>query len=590
MPEINLQPLSPVQRLFRLLAQYRREIRYIILYAVVAGLINLSLPLGIQAIISLIAGGAISASWVVLVLFVSIGALMVGLLRLMQLSIMEFMQRRIFADAAVEFAVRIPRLNLEALRKEHLPELVNRFFDTLTLQKGLPKLLIDGSTAILQIIFSLLLLSFYHPAFVLFSLILIGMLAILFFLTAPKGLQTSLKESKYKYKLAFWLEEVGRVATTFKLAGENRLPLLRADDMTVDYLDARAKHWRILVTQFAGSVAFRVLVLCGFLVVGSLLVMDNQMNIGQFVASEILVLFVIESVEKLILLHETGYDVLTAIEKLGQVGDLPLEREDGIRVEEFCTEGPLEVEFRDLSYQYDDGTTPVLKGINLRIAHGEKLAVAGYDGSGKSTLLQIISVVKRDFTGSLYFNGLPKQNINLRSLREHIGDLTSQEDVFKGSIRENITLGNEHITLQRLLQVTEEVGLGEFIRQSPQGLETELLPGGKNIPRSVITKLLVARAIAPDPKLLALEEPHGNLNFNDRLRIAKLLTERGNPWTMVCVTTDPLMASMCDRIVVLKEGQIVFDGSFLDVQKTDHYKRIFRTIGENGTPTAPDNN
>lgn len=590
MPEINMQPLSPAQRLLRLLAQYRREIRYIILYAVVAGLINLSLPLGIQAIISLIAGGAISASWVVLVLFVSLGALMVGLLRLMQLSIMEFMQRRIFADAAVEFAVRIPRLNLEALRKEHLPELVNRFFDTLTLQKGLPKLLIDGSTAILQIIFSLLLLSFYHPAFVLFSLILIGMLAILFSLTAPKGLQTSLKESKYKYKLAFWLEEVGRVATTFKLAGENRLPLLRADDMTVDYLDARAKHWRILVTQFAGSVAFRVLVLCGFLVLGSLLVMDNQMNIGQFVASEILVLFVIESVEKLILLHETGYDVLTAIEKLGQVGDLPLEREDGIRVEEFCSEGPLEVEFRNLSYQYDDGTTPVLKDINLRIAYGEKLAVAGYDGSGKSTLLQIISVVKRDFTGSLYFNGLPKQNINLRSLREHIGDLTSQEDVFKGSIRENITLGNEHITLQRLLQVTEDVGLGEFIRQSPQGLETELLPGGKNIPRSVITKLLVARAIAPNPKLLALEEPHGNLNFNDRLRIAKLLTERGNPWTMVCVTTDQLMASMCDRIVVLKEGQIVFDGSFLDVQKTDHYKRIFRTIGENGSSNTPDNN
>ena len=242
MPEINIQPLSPAQRLLRLLAQYRREIRYIILYAVVAGLINLSLPLGIQAIISLIAGGAISASWVVLVLFVSLGALMVGLLRLMQLSIMEFMQRRIFADAAVEFAVRIPRLNLEALRKEHLPELVNRFFDTLTLQKGLPKLLIDGSTAILQIIFSLLLLSFYHPAFVLFSLILIGMLAILFSLTAPKGLQTSLKESKYKYKLAFWLEEVGRVATTFKLAGENRLPLLRADDVTVHYVDARAKH------------------------------------------------------------------------------------------------------------------------------------------------------------------------------------------------------------------------------------------------------------------------------------------------------------------------------------------------------------
>ena len=168
MSDPNPSSLTPVQRLLRLLGQFRREIRYIILYAVVAGLINLSLPLGIQAIIGQIAGGGISASWGVLVLFVIVGALLVGVLRLMQLSIMESLQRRIFASSAVEFAVRIPRLNLELLRKEHLPELVNRFFDTLTLQKGLPKILMEGSTAVLQIVFSLMLLSFYHSTFVLF--------------------------------------------------------------------------------------------------------------------------------------------------------------------------------------------------------------------------------------------------------------------------------------------------------------------------------------------------------------------------------------------------------------------------------------
>ncbi|MBP6826147.1 MAG: ATP-binding cassette domain-containing protein [Saprospiraceae bacterium] len=585
MPENILPTLTPVQRLFRLLGQFRREIRYIILYAVVAGIINLSLPLGVQAIIGMIAGGAISASWGVLVFFVSAGALLVGVLRLMQLSVTEYMQRRIFTDSAVEFAARIPRLNLEALRKEHLPELVNRFFDTLTLQKGLPKLLIDGSTAVLQITFSLLLMSFYHPAFVLFSLILLGVLTILFYLTGAKGMQTSLKESKYKYKLAYWLEEVGRVSTTFKLAGENRFPLVRADNLTVDYLDAREGHWRILMTQFIGSVAFRVLVLAGFLVLGSLLVMDNQLNIGQFVASEILVLFIIESVEKLVLLHETGFDVLTATEKLGQVGDLPLEREDGIPVEEFCS-GAFELELRNLSYQYDDGHEPVLRNLNLKIGAGERVVISGYDGSGKSTLMQILSVVKRDFTGSLYFNGLPKQNINLRSLREHIGDLSSQEEIFKGTILENITLGNEHLSIQRVIQAAEEVGLSEFIRQSPQGLDTELLPGGKNIPRNVINKILIARAIAPFPKLLVMEEPLGNLNPKDRLLIARLLTRKQQPWTLVNVTTDPLMASLCDRVIVLRQGRIVFDGTFEEVEKTEHYERIFRVNAGNG-PTGP---
>lgn len=577
----NLNTLTPIKRLFRLVSQFRKELRYIILYAVVAGLINLTLPLGIQAIINQIAGGRINASWVVLVLLVMVGLTFTGILRLMQLSIMEHLQRRIFTSSAIEFAVRIPRLNLEMLRREHLPELVNRFFDTLTLQKGMPKLLIDGSAAVLQIFFSLLLLSFYHASFVLFSVLLMFLLAVMFYWTGPMGIESSLKESKYKYRLAYWLEELGRVATTFKLAGSTPLPLQRADNLTVEYLNARSKHWRVLVWQFAGSITFRVLVIGGFLILGSMLVMENQLNIGQFVASEILVLFVVESVEKLIMLHETGYDVITATEKLAQVSELPVEREDGLRVEEFCTDAPLAVEMRNLSYQYDDGDSLVLKDINLKINPGEKVLIAGYHGSGKSTLMQILSVLKRDFQGSLLFNGLPKQNLHLRSLRGHIGDISSQEDLFKGDILENITLGNPRITIQRVLEICELVGLSEFIRNHPQGINTELLPGGRNTPGSIVSKILIARAIAAKPKMLVLEQPLGALNFRDRLRISQMLTDSSAPWTLVCSSDDPLLASMCQRVVVLKGGEIVFDGNFDDVRQTPHFERVFRANWEN---------
>ncbi len=574
---MSSQTLTPLQRLGRLLLRYRKEIRFIILYSVVAGLINLSLPLGIQAIIGLIAGGAISASWGVLVLFVLVGALLVGLLRLMQLSIMEFIQRRIFADAAAEFAMRFPRLHIEQLQREHIPELANRFFDTLTLQKGLPKLLIDGSGAVLQILFCLLLLSFYHPIFVTFSLILFFALSILFWITAPKGMETSLQESKYKYKIVYWLEELGRVVVTFKLAGDNNFPVQRTDQLTVEYLNARTKHWRILMVQFISGIVFKIMILGSFLIIGSLLVMENELNLGQFVASELLVLYIIESVEKLILLHETGYDVLTSLEKIGQVMDLPIEREDGIRVEEFCeSQQAIGIEMRNLSYSFDGDKTRVLDDINLKIEPGERVVVAGYDASGKSTLLQIVSVLKRDFIGTLLFNGLPKQNLHLRSLREHIGDVSSQEDLFKGTIRENITLGNAQVNLKKVLEVIETVGLQGFIRDKPGGLETEILPGGKNTPRSIISKILVARALCINPKLLAMEEPLGHIAFQDRQRIARHITDKSQPWTLVCITTDSMLASMCDRIVVLKRGKIVAIGNYDEIRATEHFDKIFK--------------
>ena len=574
--DTNLNSLSPFQRVYRMLRQYRREIRYIVLYAVIGGLINLSLPLGVQAIIGLIAGGSISASWGVLVFGVIVGALMTGLLRIMQLSIMEHLQRKIFTDAALEFAMRIPRLNLEKLRKEHLPELVNRFFDTSNIQKGLPKLLIEGSTALISIILSLAVLSFYHPSFVSFSLLLIGILSGMLYFTGPSGLATSLNESKYKYKLAHWLEEIGRVAVTFKLAGENHFPLKVADKLTVQYLDARGRHWRILLIQFISGLVFRVLVLGGFLILGSLLVMSNELNLGQFVASEILVLFIIDAVEKLVLLHETGYDVLTATEKLGQVTDLPVESEAGVRMEEFCQEPFLKVELRNLSYQFDDGEEPVLKNLHLVIPPGQKMAITGYNGAGISTLMQIISVLKRENTGTLLFNDLPVQTLSLRSARQHIGDLSSQEDIFKGTIFDNITLGREDLTIKQVLDLCNLTGLNEFLRDQPKGLDTEMYPGGRNTPGSVVSKILVTRAIAGHPKLLALEKPLNNLVLQDRLKIATMLTDQKRPWTLVCATEDPIMASFCERILVLKEGVVVFDGTYPDLMQTVHSNHIFK--------------
>ncbi len=572
----SLTQLTPLQRFFRLLQLDRKDIYYVYVYAIFAGLISLSLPLGVQAIIGLIAGGALSASLILLVAAVTVATALSGILVVMQLSVTETIQRRIFARSAFEFAFRIPRLQLDSLTKYYLPELVNRFFDTLTLQKGVPKLLIDASTAVLNIVFGLVLISFYHPFFAFFGLSLLLIIFFIFRITGPTGLKTSLKESTYKYEVAHWLEEMARSMNTFKLAGNTPLPLRQTDYLVCNYLDNRKQHFRILLTQYGVVVAFKILVTASLLLLGSFLVIDNQINIGQFVAAEIVVINIISSVEKLMLSMDTVYDTLTALEKLGSVTDLPVEEDEGLDFEAIDKGTGIRVSVQDLYFKYEDAERPTLDNISLEIAAGEKVALAGYNGSGKTTLVQLIAGLYGNFQGNISYNGFPMRNLNLASLRQHIGDNCSQENLFRGTIIDNISLGHPDVQLEDVIWAAQSVGLSEFVQRLPNGHNTMLLPEGKNVPQSIRTKILLARSVAPRPKLLVLESLFGNLDESDRLKIADFLTAPDKNWTLIAMTDDPIFASKCQRTIILQKGNIIEEGTFDKIQESYHFNKIFK--------------
>jgi ABC-type bacteriocin/lantibiotic exporter with double-glycine peptidase domain len=511
----------------------------------------------------------------ILIGVVTLGTVLAGVLTIMQLSVTETIQQRIFTRSAFDFAYRIPRLKWEAIHGQYAPELVNRFFDTLTVQKGLPKILMDFSTSILQIFFGLLLLSFYHPFFIFFGLLLLGIVLLIIYLTGPQGLKTSLKESKYKYEVAYWLEELARSMGTFKLAGTSDLPMQKTDYLVNGYLDARKAHFRVLVTQFSSLVGFKAMVTMGLLILGSTLVINNDINLGQFVAAEIVIILVMSSVEKLILTMETIYDTLTALDKLGGFTDLDTELEEGIRFEQCDSGKGVEVELSGLSYRFPDAPNATLDNLDLHIAAGEKICIAGYNSSGKSTLLHLIAGIYTHFTGSLSFNKIPYRNLDIVSLRAHIGDHISQEDIFRGTLLENITMGHEGVSLQDAIRAVEQVGLADFVKKLPNGYDTLLLPGGKNLPRNVISKIIFARCIASRPSLLAIEEPFDFLEKEDRERIARLLTSSPN-CTLVSVTDDPLLAAKCDRVIIMQEGRIVEEGSFEKIRKSRHFENVFK--------------
>lgn len=555
--------LSPLQRFLRLLQSDKKEVRQIYAFAIFSGLISLTLPLGIQSIINLIQAGRMSTSWVILLIVVIIGVILTGLFQYIQMRIIENLQQKLFTRAAFEFAFRIPRIRLEAIYRQYAPELMNRFFDTLSVQKGLSKILIDFSTAAIYIIFGLIVLSFYHPVFIVFSFALILLVYLIFRLTARKGLETSMRESKYKYRVAKWLEEIAHTKDSFKLSGNPDFVLKQTDDETGGYLEARESHFHILRIQYLLLICFRVLVVSGLLIIGGLLVLNNKMNIGQFVAAEIIILLITSSVEKLILSLENIYDVFTALEKMGQVTDLELETDKGESYDILnANNKSAHIEIKDLEFAYPDYPRNIIDKLNIQFSRGEKVCIIGGNGSGKSTLLYLIAGLYQVQSGSICYNGLPMGNYNLASLRQAIGNGLSQARIFEGTLLENITLGRENIGSDMIMEAIQNCGLANFLKDQPQGLNSKLGAQGQHLSKSTIQKILLARAIVNNPCLLLLENGLEYLEANERLKITQYLTAPERPWTLLAVSSDTMMASHCQRVVAMKNGTLYADGDY----------------------------
>jgi ABC-type bacteriocin/lantibiotic exporter with double-glycine peptidase domain len=547
------EPMSPWQRFVGLLQLDKRDIRQIVYYAIFAGLVALSLPLGIQAIINLIQGAQISTSWIVLVVLVTLGVAFQGGLQLMQIRILENIQQKIFTRSSFEFAFRFPKIKNSELRYYYPPELANRFFDTLTVQKGLSKILIDFPAAILQIIFGLLLLSFYHPFFIIYGILLVALIYVVFRFTARKGLETSLEESNRKYKVAHWIQEVARSVLSFKLSGNTTLAMQRNDSLTTDYLEARENHFKVLLLQFIQMVGFKVLVTAGLLIIGGLLVLNQQMNIGQFVAAEIIILLVIASVEKLITGLETFYDVLTSLEKIGQVVDKELEPQEGI--DPFQTRQPLKVELENISYNTPMGS-PILKNISFSITAKERILLIGPSGSGKATLLKLLSGIKFPSSGSLYINNSSIQGIWPNRYRSRIGQVLPDQHPFEGSLLENITFGDTSIPRDRVNEVLDRLGLFPFIKKQPNGLQTIIYPEGQHIPYTIAKRIVIARAIVHRPELLLLKDPLEHFEKEEAANIIEYLTQDSHPWALIVSSQDPLWKTYCTKTLQLNNGNL----------------------------------
>ncbi len=556
--------MTPVQRFFDFLWHNRHDIAALTLFNAVSGLFSLAIPLSVQALIAIIATGFALRELILLSATILIVLLVVAGLRLLQLRLTELLQQRLMAQVATRLGGQLIRVPHPVWRETYAPDLINRFFEIVKLQKALSKILSDAPQAVLQILFGLVLMAIYSPFLFSFDLFLILMGVAIAWL-GRGAVATALEESNQKYQLARLLEELGRCHISLKMNGLPAYFTRKIDGEVVHYLYARRRHFAIWLRQLFGSYLLQAVAMTLVLGLGGWLVVQRQMTLGQLVAAELVIVILLGAIEKLASGLADLYDLLVSFEKLGYLLDLPVEEYRGHHPPRL-PQG-AKVVCQNVTYRYPEEQV-VLEHLDLTVTPGERTAIVGRSGAGTSTLGYLLCGLLPLQQGRILFNDIDIDLLDLKALRSEIALVTAHNEIFHGTVEENITLGRI-VSAQQLQRALRLADMEEMLARLPRGLETELLAEGINISEGERIRIQIARALLGEPQLLILDDIFYGLEEAGKRRVVENLLDPVHRWTVIFIGHDPDVVIRCERIHVLEGGKIVESGTLQELVHLD---------------------
>lgn len=549
---------TPWQRLQEFLRPEWSDIWIVIVFAIVIGMLMLATPIAVEALVNTVAFGTLLQPLIVLSIILLTFLSFAASLRFLQKFVVELIQRRLFARVAARLAWQLPRVRLEQAR-EFTPEFVNRFFDIVTMQKIVAQLLLDGLTVLLTVGLGMIVLAFYHPWLLAFDAVLLVMLMFKVFVLGRGAVRTSIAESQSKYAVAGWLEDIARCPTTFKTGGAAEFALARADRLTTDYLVARQAHYRVLMRQIVAGLAMEAFASAVLLGLGGFLVIQGQMTLGQLVAAELIVTLIVAAVAKFDKHLEGFYDLLTSMDKLGHMFDLPVEPSSGVM--HVGRTGAATLSLRHVAVTHDDG--PVgLSEVSLDAAPGEVIAITGRAGCGKSTLLDVLFRLREPSSGRVMLDGFDLADVRPDVLRQNIA-LVRGIEILEGSLAENVHLNRAEASTADVRAALKRVGLDDAVAphdadgqsSSSSGSTTSLAmclcQNGAPLSESQTRRLMLARALVGKPRLLLIDGMLDTFGDVDASALLEELKQTRSTCTVLIATSRRSIAEACDRICLL---------------------------------------
>ncbi|MFN7878150.1 MAG: ABC transporter transmembrane domain-containing protein [Pirellula sp.] len=533
--------LSPLNRFFRLLRVEKNDIWLLTIFGFVVGVLDLATPLAIEQMVTTIGFSSMAAQplfWLALLLF---GVLSLSAaIKALQYFVIEILQRRILVRIVGDLCERFPRLDRSAIRGVHGPEMANRFFDVMSIQKATSTLLVEGLFLVIQTTTGMVLLAVYSPFLLLYDVVLVFCMTLLLLALGRNAIKTSIEESITKYKIAHWLQDVIGSPKAFQVHGAMDLVSDRANRFTVEYLSARRKHFIILIRQTLFALMLYAVALTSILSLGLWLVISKSLSVGQLVASVSVIALVVGAFAKVGKALESFYDLMASMDKVGHLLDLPTlppsrTMHAGI--------GPADVRIENIRIACPERAAS-LSIDALRIASGERFAICGGDQTAELLMLALCGL-SHPIEGLIEIGGVDSRDVN-RFADGSMVSIASTPEIFHGSLQENVSLNRAAVSPADVRDALVKVGLWNEVLSMPNGVETILQTGGFPLSQSQAARLMIARAIAGKPRLLLIDGVLDVVSSEFRESIWAELKDRKQPWTLIIATHEQSIVDDCD--------------------------------------------
>ncbi|MEP1934566.1 MAG: ATP-binding cassette domain-containing protein [Roseibium sp.] len=392
-------------------------------------------------------------------------------------------------------------------------------------------------------------------------LVLLGIYCFLAIYVLPKVQGEVSAVGEQKSRLNSFMIETFRNQRSLRNLSADDVWLNRFSDMSANFnkLNVHARH----LTHILQIVSQTLMTICGIMVlgIGAYSVMNGDMSLGALIATMALSWRVLNPMNQAFLSITQLAQSRTVIEQINNLMQVPLERQPG-HLPKITRDIRGDLKFSSLVMRYPGTTEAALKGIDFTVKEGETLAITGPSGSGKSALFQAITGLFQPQVGSILFDGLDVRQLDAAEWRASIGYAPDDLDFFYGTVKQNLLLADPGARDSDLIEVTDKLGLLQYLNENFEGLETRL--NGevlKRIPNNMQQRIVLARAFIKKAPLYLFDNPGTHLDFEGDKRFMEMVKNLQGKATVIMSTQRPSHMKMADRVVIMKSGQIAMAGT-----------------------------